>query len=134
MRSKVVTISPEATIAEVIHLLLHRKISGAPVVNDAGELVGIISEYQLLEVTYDAALAGHHVRSFMTTKVISVGPDTPLAEVVTLFVLHRIRRLPVVENGRLVGIISRRDVLRHMAGQSAKLDAVQAALVGSAAE
>ena len=131
MRGKVVTVTPDATVEETIHLLIDRNISGAPVVDGAGQLVGIISEYQLLEVTYDAALAGRHVRDFMTKDVISVRPDTPLGEVVTLFVVHRIRRLPVVQNGRMLGIISRRDVLRYLVQQDATLATPSAAVAAT---
>ena len=60
----------------------------------------------------------------MTKSVIDVGPDTLLAEVVNLFVRHRIRRLPVVQDGRLVGIIARRDVLRYLVDNSDVLDAL----------
>jgi CBS domain-containing protein len=114
MRTGVISLSPDATIEAAIDLLLSHNISGAPVVDEAGQVVGIISEYQLLAVTFDAATTDCKVRDFMTRQVISVGPETLLAEVATLFVLHRIRRLPVVENGRMVGIIARRDVLRYL--------------------
>src|SRR5205814_6777949 len=103
--------SPAATIDEAIRLLIDRSISGAPVVDQDGSLVGIISEYQLLEVTYDPTLRRCRVQDFMTKSVIVVGPDALLEEVVTLFVLHRVRRLTVYDNGKYVGVISHRDVL-----------------------
>jgi CBS domain-containing protein len=115
MSQKVIAISPDATLEQAIRLLIDHHISGAPVVDGDGKLVGIVSEYQLLEVTYDPTLRGRTVSDFMTKAPIAVPPSASLAEVVTLFVLHRIRRMPVVDNGQLVGIIARRDVLRCMA-------------------
>jgi CBS domain-containing protein len=73
MTRKVITISPDATVEEVIRLLLDHQISGAPVVDADGRLVGIVSEFQLLEVTYDPKLRGRMVRDFMTKSPITVG-------------------------------------------------------------
>src|SRR2546425_446553 len=112
MTKDVVTVSPEATVEETIRLLIDHRISGAPVLDNEGTLIGIVTEFQLLEVTYDPRLRGRRVKDFMTKAPITVAPFALLSEVVNLFVLHRIRRLPVVENKRLVGIIARRDVLR----------------------
>jgi CBS domain-containing protein len=121
MTEKVIMASPDATIDQAIQLLLDHQISGAPVVDDNGCLVGIVSEYRLLEVAYDPALNDRRVRDIMTKTLITVAPSTWLPEVVTLFVMHRIRRLPVVQNGRLLGIIARRDVLRYVAENRASV-------------
>jgi CBS domain-containing protein len=114
MTTDVVTISPEATIEEAMRLLIDQRISGAPVVDRNGKLVGIISEYQLLEVVYDPELKAQHVSDFMTRNVITVDPEALLASVANMFVLHRIRRLPVVQDGRLIGVIARRDLLQYI--------------------
>jgi CBS domain-containing protein len=121
MTKEVITASPDMTIDGAIQLLLDHAISGAPVVDERGCLVGIVSEYQLLEVAYDPALRDRRVRDVMTKTPITVAPSAWLPEVVTLLVIHRIRRLPVVENGRMLGIIARRDVLRHLAENKASL-------------
>ena len=60
----------------------------------------------------------------MTQRVICVSPETELAEVATLFVVHRIRRLPVVQDGRIVGIIARRDVLRYLVENTPAIEAL----------
>ncbi|MBI3466383.1 MAG: CBS domain-containing protein [Planctomycetes bacterium] len=114
MTTDVVTISPDATIEEAMRLLINQRISGAPVVDRNGKLVGIISEYQLLEVVYDPELKAQHVSDFMTRNVITVDPEALLASVANMFVLHRIRRLPVVQSGRLIGVIARRDLLQYI--------------------
>ena len=124
MTKEVITVAPDATVEETISLLLDHQISGMPVVDDDGYLVGIVSEYQLLEVTYDPEMRDRRVKDFMTKSPITVGPSTWLPEVATLFVIHRIRRLPVVEDGRMLGIIARRDVLRYLAENRGSLDSL----------
>ena len=123
MATQVVTLSPDATVEAAIRLLIDRHISGAPVVDAEGRVSGIVSEFQLLEVTYEPRLRDRRVKDFMTKSPITVAPFALLTEVVNLFIVHRIRRLPVVEDNRLVGIISRRDVLRCLIENSALDDA-----------
>lgn len=124
MTSDVIAFSPETTAGEVINALLEHKISGAPVIDRDNSLVGVISEFQLLVVAYDRSMRHTPIRELMTTDVFSVAYETPITKIVDLLVLHRIRRVPVVNEGRLVGLISRRDILRYVAGQdSEKADA-----------
>ncbi len=112
MRTNIVTIRPDATLTEAVQMLLAHQISGLPVTDDSGFLVGIISEFALLAITYDRLSNRQPVRDHMSKHVISVTPDTPLKELADTFILHRIRRLPVTESGRLVGMVSRRELLR----------------------
>ena len=113
MRTDLITVRAEATFGDAIRTLLEHDISGAPVVDEQGRLVGIISELQLLEAVYTPEVKTHHVRHFMTKHVLTVTEETILSDVTNLMVLHRIRRVPVVREGELVGIISRRDLLRY---------------------
>jgi CBS domain-containing protein len=114
MTTGVITIRPEATISEAIELLLHKHISGLPVVDDRGALVGMITEYALLAMVYDRNVMHERVSSFMTRQLVEVEYNTPITEVASQFILHRVRRLPVTKQGRLVGLISRVDVLRGL--------------------
>ena len=122
MHSKVVCARPEATVEEAIELLLDNNISGAPVIDDAGRLCGIISQFQLLEVMYDPQIKKGHVRDFMTREVLTIDEDALLGTAVNLFVVHRIRRLPVVRQGRVVGVISRSDLLRYFVNTGEQID------------
>lgn len=121
MNTKVVTVASDATINETIELLLGNHISGAPVVDSKGNLVGVISEFQLLETIFDPSVRSEKVGDLMTRSVITVHEETLLADVATLFIKHRIRRLPVLDNGRLVGIISRSSLLRYVVQSGDKI-------------
>jgi CBS domain-containing protein len=120
MTKNLVTLSPDTTAEEAIEILLKHKISGAPVVESDRTLVGIVSEYQLLAVIYDDGFKEQPIKELMTKEVLTVDEGTLLTEIANLFIVHRIRRLPVLHEGELVGQISRRDIIRF-AVQNQKL-------------
>jgi tRNA nucleotidyltransferase (CCA-adding enzyme) len=119
MSSPVRTIRPDTTITEAQRILLRYGHSGLSVVNLQGELVGIISRR-------DIDIALHHgfshapVKGYMTTSVKTITPDTALPQIESLMVTYDIGRLPVLDHGRLVGIVTRTDVLRELHQNSAK--------------
>ena len=119
MARNLITLTPDMDVFDAIGLLLDRRISGAPVLDDDGKLVGVVSEFDCLRVVA-SGLYGHDgledstpLRRLMTAEVLTITPDTDVFTVTQLLVGRRIRRVPVVDvDGKLVGIISRRDVLR----------------------
>jgi len=118
MIKRVKTVRPETQIADAVKMLLRHGFSGAPVLDASGELVGILSEKDCIQALMRAVverLPSSQVRDVMTEDVITVTPDTHLLTIAHMFLNKPIRRLPVVENGKLVGQISRRDLLRHAA-------------------
>ena len=114
MTPDLVTVRPDASIDQAIELLLREQISGLPVVDDDGRLVGVITEFALLAVAYDRRVKNHKVSNHMTRELITVEVDDPVSRVADLCIVHRVRRVPVMQNGRLVGVIARRDVLRAL--------------------
>jgi CBS domain-containing protein len=112
MTTTPVAIGPDRTAGEALDLLVHNEISGLPVTDPQGRLLGILTEYALVAIVYDPTVASDPVSKHMTKDIVSVGPDATLQRIADLLVMHRIRRLPVVDQGKLVGLISRRDVLR----------------------
>lgn len=114
MTRSVVTIAPEATIREATDKLLDQCVSGLPVVDRGGSLVGILTEFALLAIAYDSNVSEDLVSDHMTIDVLTAGVDDPVNKVADTFILHRVRRLPVLENGRLVGLVARRDVLKAL--------------------
>jgi CBS domain-containing protein len=114
MTSDMVTVQPDVSIEAAIELLLREQISGLPVIDEDGRLVGVITEFALLAVAYDRRVKNHTVSQHMTRELITVEADDPISRVADLCIVHRVRRVPVMRNGRLVGIIARRDVLRAL--------------------
>jgi CBS domain-containing protein len=115
MAKELVTVHPETDAYEAIVRLLKHQISGMPVTDAAGNLVGVLSERDCLTTLVQAQyheLPTASAGELMSTDVRTVSPDTDILQVAKIFLENRFRRLPVVENGRLVGQISRRDVLR----------------------
>lgn len=109
MSTQIISVSPEAPVGDATGLLATYGISGLPVVDDIGNVVGLVSEFDII------GKSGSTVRQIMTRNVISVSPQTPLDEAARILTDLRIRRLPVMEDGRLAGIISRSDIVRRIA-------------------
>jgi predicted transcriptional regulator len=122
---------PETDIWEVLNAFIKHKIKGAPVVNRQGALVGMISEKDCLKLvirsSYENQLEGGSISDFMSTDLVTVGPNDGLNEVAQLFLEHPYKRFPVVHKGKLIGVVMRRDLLvvmqkyyrhqvRHMTG------------------
>jgi CBS domain-containing protein len=135
MTTPVITVTPDTLVADVARLLLERGISAAPVVGADGGLVGIVSEgdlvgrpetgaeerrswwLRLLAGPQDTArdyvrIHGRRVADVMTREVRTVTEEASITEVTRLLETHRIKRVPVVRDGRVVGIVSRADLLR----------------------
>ena len=112
MTENVVTILPSCSVGSAIEQLIHEQISGLPVVDEHEQLVGIVTEFALLATAYDESIASESVDKHMTTDVLTVDVDDAVRKVADLFIVHRVRRVPVLEKGRIAGLISRRDVLK----------------------
>ncbi|MBX5450010.1 CBS domain-containing protein [Thermogemmatispora sp.] len=109
MTTSVVTVREDQTRQQAAALMARHRISGLPVVNEEGMITGLVTEHDVL------ARQGQLVREIMTRSLISVSEETELEDVAQLLVNRRIRRLPVLREGRLVGIISRADLVREVA-------------------
>ena len=141
----VVTVHPDTDVADAIKLLAERDVSALPVLDKDGNLVGVLSEADLIHraeigtekhrpwwleaVTGATALAeefakshGKKVGEVMTDGVISVSEETPLSEIAALFERKRIKRVPVVKSGKLVGIVSRSNPIQALASAAGRVD------------
>ncbi len=117
MRKDVASVSPEMDAYEAISLLLADYVSALPVIGDDGNLVGILSERVCLEAFVNAEYYESppaFVRDLMTAEVVSVAHDTDIMKVAAMFSEKKFHHFPVLQNGRLVGQISRRGVIRAL--------------------
>jgi CBS domain-containing protein len=113
MNTPVVAASATATAHEVSTYMLLGGFSGMPVVDLDGSILGIVTELDILRALRSGAtLAETYVRDIMTREVVSVAADTSLAEVMGVLDNNRIQRVPVVEDGKIIGVVSRPDILR----------------------
>jgi len=115
MVTRLVTLSPRMDVFEAIDLLLKHKISGAPVIDEQRFLLGIFSEKCSMSVLVEAAydqLPTTEIFAFMDTNAGTIGEDADLLTIAQTFRNTSYRRLPVLRDGKLVGQISRRDVLQ----------------------
>jgi len=157
MTSAVISAAPDMSVRDVAKLLLDAHVSAVPVLDEAGTLLGIVSEGDLLgrnaqerlagqewwlsilaapgqmEATVSEAASGRRVRDVMQAPVVTVDATTPLREIAALLQADAIKRVPVMRDGRLVGIVSRADLLRALAAPPAvpPRSAVLAGLLGS---
>ncbi len=138
MTTSVMTVTPETDVIEIAKMMLEQRISAVPVLNAKGKLVGIVSEGDLINRTESETQHrsswwlrmasgeddvsreylrshGRHAEDVMTTDVVTVKPDTPLAQIAALLEKRHIKRVPVVEGGKLLGIVSRANLLRGLA-------------------
>jgi CBS domain-containing protein len=145
MTSKVITVGPDAQLQDVAQTLLANRISAMPVVAADGKLIGIISEGDLMRrvesgterrrswwlelMTGREVLAAEYIKEHsrkvsdvMTREVITVKPETPLSDIATVLERNGIKRVPVVQDGKVVGIISRANLLQALASYRAPIE------------
>lgn len=117
MTSQLVTFTPDTNIHKAIHVLLEKRLSGAPVVDGSGALVGIISKKDCLKIVFST---GYHqdqgglVSEYMSTNVQTLDFDMNLIDAAEHFIKSNFRRFPVMQDGKLVGQISRHDILKSL--------------------
>jgi CBS domain-containing protein len=147
MTRNVISVSPDATVAEAVELMLDRGISGLLVVDRTGTLAGIVTEGDLLrrdelgterrrswwlrliaspgrQAADFTRTHGRRVADVMTHDVVSVSTDSPLEEIVALMEEHRIKRVPVVDGDKVAGVVSRADLLRALSAAARERGAV----------
>ncbi len=109
MTRDVISAGPTATVKELAQMLVRQQISGAPVVNKKGRIVGVVSEADIV------AKKGKQVKDIMSKNVSSVAEETPVEEIAALMATHKISRVPVMRGEKLVGIVSRADIVGAIA-------------------
>ncbi len=145
MITDVTTVRPSTKVQEVAEIFVTKRISGMPVVDDSGKVVGMISEGDLLRRSAEGSWPkvwgppprrgwvrllidaddldteyvtqpDRRVAEIMTHDIVSAQPETSVSDIATLLVHHRIKRVPIVRNGKLVGLVSRANIVEALAG------------------
>jgi len=109
MTRDIIMVKPKMTIKQLAMLLIKNQISGAPVAAEDGKIIGIVSEADIL------AKKARQVKGIMSTKVVSVNEETSVEEIAQLMAMHKIKRLPVMKGNKIVGIVSRADIVSAIA-------------------
>ena len=109
MTRDIITVTPSMKVKDLAMTLIKNQISGAPVASKDGNIVGVVSEADII------AKKGKDVRAIMSKKVISVAEDASVEEIAQLMTTHAIKRLPVMNQGKVVGIVSRADIVSAIA-------------------
>jgi CBS domain-containing protein len=109
MTRDVVTVGVAATVREAARILTQHQLSGAPVVDRQGQIVGVVSETDIV------ANKGRQVKDIMSKNVFSIGEDTPIEEIAALMMTRKIKRLPVLRGEKLAGIVSQADIVGAIA-------------------
>ncbi|MDP3589699.1 MAG: CBS domain-containing protein [Methylobacter sp.] len=121
MSKRLVTLTKDADVIDAVNKLLDHKITSAPVVDQRGQLLGMFSEKDVmdivLEAVYNQSMSGK-VGDYMTTEVISVDADSSIVDLAEKFQQSTVRSFPVFQDNELVGIVSRTDVLRALASNN----------------
>jgi CBS domain-containing protein len=143
MTREVITVSPDTSVEELGRLFIEKNISGAPVVDSEGKLYGIVTENDLIQREkkfhiptiiriFDAILPLEReskveeeirrmtatvVKEICTKEVITIEEDTPLGEIATIMSEKKVHLLPVLKEGRIVGIVGKKDVIRAITSE-----------------
>jgi CBS domain-containing protein len=126
MNANIVTVDPDETIERAMSTMIRLGISGLPVVDMAGQLLGIITEFDLLELIWSPKTSRNKVYHYMTREVRTVNEDDDLIDVAEIFRTLSVRRLVVTHAEQVVGIISRRDLIWHALKLRGQLPETQA--------
>ena len=113
----VVTTTPDSTVSRVIDLMLEENVSSLVVIDENHRPVGIVTESPLLVAAVDPQLSNDPISLHMQRNFVAVHPDEVLDQVVEKFLLYRVRHFPVVDDNKLLGIVTRRELMRAILGQ-----------------
>lgn len=121
MSTKVTTVHEYANVMDVIKLLVEHNVTGLPVVDDSGRLLGMVTEKDILMLLlYDPNVKGKTVTDLMTTEITHFDEDENLMSIFESLVQSNFRRVPILSEGRLVGIVSRRDIIKFLSAKAKK--------------
>ncbi len=123
MTTHIVTAKSDWSVNRVIELMLDEDVSSLLVVDDNDRLIGIVTESVLLVAAVDQQLRTDPISLHMERRFVSSSPTEPVNQTIEKFLLHRVRHFPVLDNGKLVGILTRRQLMRGLMGRQSNIPA-----------
>ena len=114
MTTDVVTVKKQIHVMEAVEILLAHNVTGFPVVNDDGTIAGIISEKDMLGLISDSENASATVEDFLTKDIVSFDVKDDLIEICECLINNHFRRVPIVKDGKLVGVVSRKNLIKYI--------------------
>ena len=116
MVKDVVTVKEDDSIRDLSRLLIAKKMSGVPVLNKSGKLVGFVSEKDIMTAVSQGNIAKKKIKSVMVKKVITAAKDTPMEDISKIFSEKPVRCIPVLEGEKIIGVVLRKDVINRLLG------------------
>ena len=120
MERKVITVHYTESWEDALEIMLKKRVGGCPIVNDENKVVGIITERDMIKYLANQTRLDGYVRDYMTTNVITIEASTTIEEAMKIMISKRFRRLPIVKDGVLIGLITAMDILRFFGGEAFK--------------
>ena len=117
MINNVSTATAECSVNQIIDQMLDEDVSSLLIVDQNERLIGLVTESGLLVAAFDPQLSADPISLHMERRFVSGQPNEPILQVLEKFLLHRVRHFPVLDNGRLLGIVTRRELMRAMLGR-----------------
>jgi len=117
MSTNVITVARDEDIYKAIHTMVLNNVTGLPVVNKDGTLAGILTEKDVLDLLYQIKDRPGKAEHYMTRDIVCFNCEDSVADIAASFRDNHFRRVPILENGRLVGIVSRKDIIRYLRDQ-----------------
>jgi CBS domain-containing protein len=114
MTSDIITVKREHPISHAIEMLLKNDVTGLPVIDDDNKLVGIISEKDIMEIVFSSTSVFSKVEDYMTKEVVSFSLNDDFTKICECLIHNNFRRVPILKEGKLVGIISRSDIIKYL--------------------
>ncbi len=114
MTTDPITVKKETPIYDAIRTLVENNITGLPVVDDGGTIAGVITEKDMLKLLYNIEDKPGKVEDFMTKGVVAFKEEDSLIDITECLIKNHFRRVPIVSDGRLVGIVSRKDIIKYI--------------------
>jgi CBS domain-containing protein len=114
MKTNLISVTKDTEIYEAIRTMVENNITGLPVVNDDQTIAGIVTEKDVLSLLYNTGDRAGKVEDFMTREVASFDQNDNLIDITESFINNHFRRVPITDNGKLVGIISRKDIITYI--------------------